>query len=496
MSTNHALWSFTIADQGYRIGKEQYGNGLRRNITYEPLTGLLSTLKTTADNGNVFEDVRYTYYPDGNLHQRHNPRRDRLETFTYDPLDRLDTVTTQTPSTGALTTSTYGYDAIGNITSHPRLAPSRTTRLVLTPSRVPAPTATSTTAMATSTAARVPMSRVATSPSNTPPLTCPNVSSPPRRPHEIKYDADQLRVLKTGPQGTTMYAEGLYERHTGSTPGSSVHKYLIHVAGRQVAQIDRTEQGGAITATTQSFLHDDLLGSAHVITDATGAVRHEQQFEPFGKSDSPAFGTTNVSTGFTGHEHDPELGLINMQGRLYDPGIGRFITPDPFVQAPFWSQGLNRYSYVANNPLNLTDPTGFSIFPSPPTTGPVGKQGSGSSGAPVISSQKSNAVVAAHCPTERRATRIVDLTKNGMYAGWRYSSRARWRWASAGGTAGGNRGHRRWRVPWPSWHAWLRVQTTEFVDAGWREFRTTEAGSTTIGCPDSSRRIRARMETP
>jgi hypothetical protein len=56
--------------------------------------------------------------------------------------------------------------------------------------------------------------------------------------------------------------------------------------------------------------------------------------------------------------------LIHMNGRLYDPELGRMLSPDPFVQIPEFSQNFNRYSYVLNNPLNLTDPSGFSIVGS------------------------------------------------------------------------------------------------------------------------------------
>lgn len=49
-----------------------------------------------------------------------------------------------------------------------------------------------------------------------------------------------------------------------------------------------------------------------------------------------------------------------MNGRIYDPELGRMLSPDPFVQVPEYSQNFNRYSYVMNNPLNLTDPSGFS----------------------------------------------------------------------------------------------------------------------------------------
>jgi RHS repeat-associated protein len=64
--------------------------------------------------------------------------------------------------------------------------------------------------------------------------------------------------------------------------------------------------------------------------------------------------------GFSGHEHIDLFGMVNMDGRMYDPMTGRFLSPDPFVQAPDFTQGLNRYSYCLNNPLSLTDPTGYS----------------------------------------------------------------------------------------------------------------------------------------
>ncbi|MDH3909681.1 MAG: hypothetical protein OEU09_00195 [Rhodospirillales bacterium] len=66
--------------------------------------------------------------------------------------------------------------------------------------------------------------------------------------------------------------------------------------------------------------------------------------------------------GFTGHEHLDKLGLIHMNGRVYDPVLGRFLSADPTVQFPKTTQGFNRYSYVLNNPLSFTDPSGFGII--------------------------------------------------------------------------------------------------------------------------------------
>ena len=59
--------------------------------------------------------------------------------------------------------------------------------------------------------------------------------------------------------------------------------------------------------------------------------------------------------GFTGHEHYDCLHVINANARFYDPVIGRFFSPDPFVQAPDFTQNYNRYSYCLNNPVMFSD---------------------------------------------------------------------------------------------------------------------------------------------
>ena len=66
-----------------------------------------------------------------------------------------------------------------------------------------------------------------------------------------------------------------------------------------------------------------------------------------------------MTKGFTFHEHDDEVGLINMNGRLYDAALGRFISADPFVQEPEMTQSYNRYTYVMSNPLVYVDPSGY-----------------------------------------------------------------------------------------------------------------------------------------
>ncbi len=70
----------------------------------------------------------------------------------------------------------------------------------------------------------------------------------------------------------------------------------------------------------------------------------------------------STTKGFTDHEHLDAVNLIHMNGRVYDPLIGRFLSPDDYVQFPESSQSYNRYTYVLNNPLSYTDPTGELAF--------------------------------------------------------------------------------------------------------------------------------------
>ncbi len=123
-------------------------------------------------------------------------------------------------------------------------------------------------------------------------------------------------------------------------------------------------------APTTKYLHQDHLGSTDVITSSTGQVLERQSFDAFGtRRIASTWGapgsliTSLFSTrGYTSHEQLDNVGLIHMNGRVYDPELGRFLSADPMVQAPGNAQSLNRYSYVFNNPLSYTDPSGYFSF--------------------------------------------------------------------------------------------------------------------------------------
>lgn len=115
------------------------------------------------------------------------------------------------------------------------------------------------------------------------------------------------------------------------------------------------------------YLCGDYLGNITHIINSSGVVKQELSYDAWGRLRNPAnqalyaVGTEPalfLGRGYTGHEHLTAFGLINMNARLYDPVIGRFLSPDPRLQNPYSSQNYNRYSYCLNNPLAYTDPNG------------------------------------------------------------------------------------------------------------------------------------------
>ncbi len=129
----------------------------------------------------------------------------------------------------------------------------------------------------------------------------------------------------------------------------------------------------SLAMTTEWTFHlGDNQGSTEVVTDGQGNMKERQSYTPWGErreADSFATTTSNgrkigsrVKPGYTGHEMLDDVGIVHMNGRLYDPEIGRMMSPDPLIQAPDNTQSYNAYSYVVNNPMRFTDPSGYSWF--------------------------------------------------------------------------------------------------------------------------------------
>ena len=117
------------------------------------------------------------------------------------------------------------------------------------------------------------------------------------------------------------------------------------------------------------YVVSDHLGNWNKVMDENKNIVQQTHFDPWGNRMSYTAWNTkqtqiwfSFDRGFTGHEHYDFVHVINANARLYDPVIGRFFSPDPFVQAPDFTQSFNRYSYCLNNPVMYSDPDGESIL--------------------------------------------------------------------------------------------------------------------------------------
>jgi len=130
-----------------------------------------------------------------------------------------------------------------------------------------------------------------------------------------------------------------------------------------------SEQSSSTTVNNYYYLHRDYLGSILAITDKEGVFKEKRHFDAWGNfvkfwnssgvtTPPSGAGGLILDRGYTGHEHLLGVGIIHMNGRLYDPMLHRFLAPDNFVQDPFNTQNFNRYAYVLNNPLMYTDRNG------------------------------------------------------------------------------------------------------------------------------------------
>jgi RHS repeat-associated protein len=183
----------------------------------------------------------------------------------------------------------------------------------------------------------------------------------------FSHDPEHNRYKQVAPGGTTLYlgsAGAMAEMFTGSGGAVTWTNYLTSAGGLVGMHVENV--GGS---TLTRYFHKDHLGSVAVITDESGTVLERLSFDAWGKrryptgADDPSGSiASQTNRGFTGHEELDAVGLVHMNGRVYDPLLARFGTPDPTTESPFSTQGWNRYSYVGNSPVNFTDPSGYCFM--------------------------------------------------------------------------------------------------------------------------------------
>ena len=184
------------------------------------------------------------------------------------------------------------------------------------------------------------------------------------------YGYDHQRVHMVDSVGNSLYRAKTYVGNCEFNHDVGCQKTVTYLsAPTGLFAVHVTEGTNYLTNTDQVlvrllYLHKDHLGSITTITDASGAIQQELSYDAWGNLRNPATwsgsftGTPLIDRGFTSHEHLYDFGLINMNGRMYDPVMSSFLSVDNYVQNPYFSQCFNRYAYCLNNPLIYIDPTG------------------------------------------------------------------------------------------------------------------------------------------
>jgi RHS repeat-associated protein len=172
----------------------------------------------------------------------------------------------------------------------------------------------------------------------------------------FKYNGDGNLVAKLVGDVATYYIGGIYEVEVTNTTITKKTYYYPAGGAIRVEDFVNSANSGVF------YILKDHLGSASVTLDSSGNSIAESRYYPFGETRVTS-GTIPTDKRFQS-QRDVGLGLMHFGARFYSVKLGRFISADTIVPQPFNPQSLNRYSFVINNPLRFTDPTGHSYCDS------------------------------------------------------------------------------------------------------------------------------------
>ena len=358
------LWEVSTVNNRGQLTAVNLGNGIVKEKEYDQY-GLPVKFKDEKANPNGVIALELDLSFDaqrGNLTSRHNKAFTGAESFTYDNLDRL------TQISGA-NTHTKSYDPFGRITTNSAVgdyAYQSQSRYKLKEIELNTNGDTYYKGHAlqqiTYNAFKKPVNILEENKGRV------NFEYGPMNNRTVAYyggldnNKENLRYKKT--YSTIIPVEIVHDSNDSST------KFVTYVGGdAYTAPIAHIKEG---SNAEYHYLHRDYLGSILAITDSSANIVEQTHFGAWGKVEqfSGLNGATTfnyesslLGRGYTGHEHFVSVGLIHMNGRMYDANLGRFSSPDNYIQDPYNTQSFNRFGYVWNNPLKYTDPSGEALLP-------------------------------------------------------------------------------------------------------------------------------------
>ena len=359
--TSTPIWLATNRDSFGQITSELFGNGF---VTQREMDRAGGTVKriTTKFGDTLFRDINYVYDIRNNvLHKTSNVRLQK-ESYTYDDFDRLEYWLFEDGFDIKPNVREYSYDIYGNLTYKTGVGDLD----VASSGRI---NSDATGLYHYDANGNMLSGRGRSFEWN----SFNKVAKLSERGQQVKfqYGTNQERIKRSIGNKTTYYVSPDYEvdiekNEHGQTITTMRHR--IFADGQVVAEHIKTKVNDEKQVDKTAYFHRDALNTADLITDNMSKVQLERTYTPFGETFSlvksqptPTLVHENLR-GYTGHENVGIGTLINMNARLYDPVIGRFISADSIIPSPYYSQSYNRYAYVYNNPLKYTDPSGHSAI--------------------------------------------------------------------------------------------------------------------------------------
>ena len=425
------LVTYTGVNARGQATNESYGNGTSMTRMFNAESGRLESVLTEQGMTEIRHDT-YKWRSDSLLESRADETGAtvRRESFVHDRLGRVESATTPLSGGGSRTLS-MTYDKLGNLkerTSSVTGDLDVSVTVLGSGSSAPGPTAATTITVGSATHAlsydtggrvmldddqstggvdryfdwnaRGLLEKVVAGDSLT--------DATPEAAEEYAYGPDGARYYRkstwkdaSDPDNVTysvehrFYLGGFEERDDGRAEHPKVRVETSRIGGAvlhtRTTTVTADPQDSESDVTTQTtsirYLHRDHLGSVRAVTNASGSAVTTASYDPYGgrrlDDGSRESSATELEAaagnrtldgvrGFTGHEQLDRIGLVHMGGRVYDPRLGRFLSPDPVIGNPGSSQSWNLYSYAGNSPMSFTDPTGLVRSSMPWENNPCG----------------------------------------------------------------------------------------------------------------------------
>lgn len=361
-SAGTVYWTANTQNVRGQTTQETLGNGVVTNRSFDAVTGWMNSIQSGVSGGTGLQNLSYLYDTVGNVTQRQESTLGLTENFYYDNLYRLDY--SQLNSTTNLDLT---YDAMGNITNRTDVNGNATWTYHGTKKHAVATTGSG--GISYSYDANGNMTSRGGQSISWSSYNYPTQLNTATESTNFYYGPDRqyYKQVYTGPSvtETTHYVGGLLEKvYDGTTTD---WRHSIMAEGQVVAIVSRKSSG----TNAVNYPLEDNQGSGSVLTNSSGTNLVRQSYNAFGlPRDGADWDGAEQSgdqstidgisrRGYTGHSMLGAMGLIHMNGRVQDAVTGRFLSPDPNIPDPGFTQSYNRFAYVNNSPLSYIDPTGF-----------------------------------------------------------------------------------------------------------------------------------------